>query len=150
MSNSAVLTNEDLPRKRGLSTDLNKPKFAILNPELTLTLPPYQVACGGGGHHDAHPGPLLQPLDNPLTDALAEGLPAPSSPRAAGPLTQGPDYSAMSELMWAGSLSHNGLTGLGGQGGTGRSTSWAMSSPPGLTWPTGPPWPPSGAAGPSM
>ncbi len=46
MSNSSVLTNEEIGRKRGLSTDFNRPKFAIMNPELTYTLPDYQIGCG--------------------------------------------------------------------------------------------------------
>ena len=45
-SDSAVLTNEETKIKRGLSTDFNRPAFAIMNPELTYTLPKYQVGCG--------------------------------------------------------------------------------------------------------
>ena len=45
-SDSAVLTNEETQIKRGLSTDLNRPVFAVMNPELTYTLPKYQVGCG--------------------------------------------------------------------------------------------------------
>lgn len=44
-SDSAVLTNEETGRKQGISTDFNRPKFAIMNPELAATLPKYQVAC---------------------------------------------------------------------------------------------------------
>ena len=73
-SNSAVLTNEELPRKRGLSTDLNRPKFAILNPELTHTLPPYQIACGIVDIMMHTLDRYFQPVDNALTDALAEAL----------------------------------------------------------------------------
>ena len=46
MSNSAVITNTELNLKKGFSTELNRCKFAILNPELTYTLSPYQTACG--------------------------------------------------------------------------------------------------------
>ena len=45
-SNSSVITNEDGWYKRGLSADIIRPKFAIMNPEVTYTLPPYQTACG--------------------------------------------------------------------------------------------------------
>ena len=45
-SNSAVLTNEETGKKAGINTDLNRPVFAIMNPELTYTLPPKQIACG--------------------------------------------------------------------------------------------------------
>ena len=45
-SDSAVLTNEETRKKGGISTSLNRPKFAIMNPVLTYTLPKYQIACG--------------------------------------------------------------------------------------------------------
>lgn len=116
MSNSAVLTNEDLPRKRGLSSDFNRPKFAILNPELTFTLPPYQVACGVVDIMMHTLDRYFNPLDNPLTDALAEALLRTVIGEGRRAMDHPRDYEAMSELMWAGSLSHNGLTGLGGDG----------------------------------
>ncbi len=47
ISDSAVLTNEETQEKAGISTsDLIRPKFAIMNPDLTYTLPKYQIACG--------------------------------------------------------------------------------------------------------
>lgn len=116
MSNSAVLTNEELPRKRGLSTDFNRPKFAILNPELTYTLPRYQIACGIVDIMMHTLDRYFQPVDNALTDALAEGLLRTVITQGRRALEDSHDYEAMSELMWAGSLSHNGLTGLGGPG----------------------------------
>lgn len=116
MSNSAVLTNEELPRKRGLSTDFNRPKFAILNPELTYTLPRYQIACGIVDIMMHTLDRYFQPVDNALTDALAEGLLRTVIAQGRRALEDSHDYEAMSELMWAGSLSHNGLTGLGGPG----------------------------------
>ena len=116
MSNSAVLTNEELPRKRGLSTDFNRPKFAILNPELTYTLPRYQIACGIVDIMMHTLDRYFQPVDNALTDALAEGLLRTVIAQGRRALEDSHNYEAMSELMWAGSLSHNGLTGLGGPG----------------------------------
>lgn len=116
MSNSAVLTNEELPRKRGLSTDFNRPKFAILNPELTYTLPRYQIACGIVDIMMHTLDRYFQPVDNALTDALAEGLLRTVITQGRRAMEDSHDYEAMSELMWAGSLSHNGLTGLGGPG----------------------------------
>lgn len=116
MSNSAVLTNEELPRKRGLSTDFNRPKFAILNPELTYTLPRYQIACGIVDIMMHTLDRYFQPVDNALTDALAEGLLRTVITQGRRAMENSHDYEAMSELMWAGSLSHNGLTGLGGPG----------------------------------
>ena len=116
MSDSAVLTDEATARKWGLSTELNRPAFAVLNPALTATLPKYQVACGTADilmHTlDRYFNPCA---DNELTDAIAEAL--LRTVIANGPVAvENPgSYQAMSELMWAGSLSHNGLTGLGGQ-----------------------------------
>ena len=46
MSSSSVITNEDGLIKRGYSSDYSRAKFAIMNPELTMTLPAYQTACG--------------------------------------------------------------------------------------------------------
>ena len=116
MSNSSVLTNEDIGRKRGLSTDFNRPKFAIMNPELTYTLPDYQIGCGIVDIMMHTMERYFNPVENPLTDALAEALLRTVIEQGRAAMTDHTDYTAMSELMWVGSLSHNGLTGLGGQG----------------------------------
>ena len=116
MSDSAVLTDEATARKWGLSTELNQPAFAILNPALTATLPKYQVACGTADilmHTlDRYFNPCA---DNELTDAIAEALLRTVIANGPAAVENPGNYRAMSELMWAGSLSHNGLTGLGGQ-----------------------------------
>lgn len=114
MSNSSVLTNQDTGEKRGLSVELNRPRFAILDPELTFTLPKYQIACGIVDI-------MMHTLDryftlsegNELTDELAEALLRVVIRNGKKALEHPDDYQSMSELMWAGSLSHNGLTGLG-------------------------------------
>ena len=116
MSNSSVLTNEEIGRKRGLSTDFNRPKFAIMNPELTYTLPDYQIGCGIVDIKMHTMERYFNPVENPLTDALAETLLRNVIEQGRTAMADHTDYTAMSELMWAGSLSHNGLTGLGGQG----------------------------------
>ena len=116
MSNSSVLTNEEIGRKRGLSTDFNRPKFAIMNPELTYTLPDYQIGCGIVDIMMHTMERYFNPVENPLTDALAETLLRSVIEQGRTAMADHTDYTAMSELMWAGSLSHNGLTGLGGQG----------------------------------
>lgn len=113
-SDSAVLTNEAAGQKRGLSTNLNRPRFAIMNPELTFTLPPYQIGCGIVDI-------MMHTLDryftptrgNALTDEWAEALLRVVIENGTRALEDPHDYDAMSELMWCGSLSHNGLTGLG-------------------------------------
>lgn len=116
MSDSAVLTNKDTGVKRGLSTDYNRPKFAIMNPVLTFTLPTYQVQCGVVDI-------LMHTLDryftktenNEMTDAIAEALLRVVFKNGKVAVENKEDYDAMSELMWAGSLSHNSITGLGAE-----------------------------------
>lgn len=114
-SNSAVLTNPAIGSKRGLSSDLNRPKFALLNPELTYSLPVYQVACGITDIMMHTLDRYFNPVDNELTDAIAEALLRTVIAKGRAAMDNPRDYDAMSELMWAGSLSHNGLTGLGGK-----------------------------------
>ena len=116
MSDSAVLTNEAIGRKQGLSTDFNRVKFAIMNPELTYTLPKYQVTCGIVDI-------MMHTLDryfthtkgNQMTDEIAEALLRTVIENGRKAWKDQTDYEAMSELMWCSSLSHNGITGLGAE-----------------------------------
>lgn len=114
-SASSVLTNQETGSKRGLSTHLNRPKFAIMNPELACTLPVYQVACGVTDIMMHTLDRYFNPTDNEVTDALAEALLRTVIANGRTAVADPHNYEAMSELMWAGSLSHNGLTGLGGR-----------------------------------
>lgn len=115
-SDSAVLTNDETLVKRGLSHPLHRPRFAIMNPELAATLPAYQVACGAVDIMMHTMDRYFNPItDNDLTDELAEAILRTVIRNAPQAIADPGDYRAMSELMWAGSLSHNGLTGLGGK-----------------------------------
>lgn len=115
MSNSSVITNAEEKLKKGLNNDLARPRFAIMNPELTLTLPPYQTAVGCADilmhtieRYFTPEAPMA------LTLALAEGL-LRTVMEAGRVLTRRPDdYDARANLLWASSLSHNDLTGAGG------------------------------------
>lgn len=113
-SDSAVLTNEATGEKRGLNTAFNKPRFAIMDPALTATLPPRQTACGVTDimmHTlDRY---FSTDTDNAFTDAVAEALLRTVAEQGRAAMADPMDYKARSELMWCGSLSHNGLTGLG-------------------------------------
>ena len=115
-SDSAVLTDEETCSKRGLTTDLNRPAFAVLDPDLAATLPRYQVACGVTDilmHTlDRYFNPVT---DNEISDAMAEALLRVVIDNGLIAVENPADPHAMSEIMWCGSLSHNGLTGLGGQ-----------------------------------
>ncbi|MCL2055730.1 MAG: iron-containing alcohol dehydrogenase [Oscillospiraceae bacterium] len=118
MSNSAVVTNEDGWFKRGCSTELGRPKFSILNPELTYTLPPYQTASGVVDIL-MHTMERYFILDDTLelTDEIAEGLMRVVMKNCLIALKDAEDYNARAEIMWAGSLSHNGLTSCGNGNG---------------------------------
>ena len=118
MSDSSVITKEDGLIKRGYSSDYGRPRFAILDPELTMTLPDYQTACGCTDimMHTMERY-FTQGGNMEITDALAEGL-LRTVMRNALILRDDPgNYDARAEVMWAGSLSHNGLTGCGNDGG---------------------------------
>ena len=114
-SDSAVLTDEESGVKRGLSTPFNRPVFAVLNPELTMTLPLFQVTCGIVDIMMHTMDRYFNPVrGNELTDALAEAVLRTAIANGRRAVADQQDYAAMSELMWCGSVSHNGLTGLGG------------------------------------
>lgn len=113
-SSSAVLTNEEIGKKAGLSTELNRPKFAIMNPELTYTLPKYQIACGITDimMHTMERY-FIPNQKNQMTDEIAEALLRVVIENGRKAIENPSDYDAMSEIMWCGSLSHNDITGLG-------------------------------------
>lgn len=117
MSSSSVITKEEGGMKRSYGSDLCRPKFAVMDPELTLTLPDYQTTCGctdilmhtmeryftNGGNME-------------LTDRIAEGLLKTVMKNAVILRDDPKNYEARAEVMWASSLSHNGLTGCGCNG----------------------------------
>lgn len=117
MSDSSVITKEEGWIKRGYNSDYARPVFAVMNPELTMTLPDYQTACGctdilmhtmeryftGSGNME-------------ITDSIAEGLMRTVMTNAKILAEDPRNYDARAEVMWAGSLSHNGLTGCGNGG----------------------------------
>lgn len=117
MSNSSVITNEELGMKRGCNSDYSRCRFAVMNPELTYTLPAYQTACGIADilmHTMERYFTPDSPMD--ITDRIAEGLMRTVISKADILMRDPADYEARAEVMWAGSLSHNGLTGCGSLG----------------------------------
>lgn len=127
-SNSAVLTNDDTEAldKRGLSTDFNRCRFAVMNPELTMSLPAWQIGAGAADifMHTAERY-FATEFGNHLTDEFAEGLMRNIILYGPRGVENPGDYEAMSEIMWSGSVSHVGLTGLGAAGKNGRDGDWA-------------------------
>ncbi len=118
MSDSSVITKEEGLVKRGYSSDYGRPRFAIMDPALTVTLPDYQTACGCA---DIMMHTMERYFTNggnmELTDAIAEGLLRTVMVNAEKLVKDPKDIDARAEVMWAGSLSHNGLTGCGNDGG---------------------------------
>ncbi|MBE7061100.1 MAG: iron-containing alcohol dehydrogenase [Clostridiales bacterium] len=114
MSNSAVITNLELNMKKGCSTELNRLKFAVMNPELTYTLPAYQTACGVVDIM-AHTMERYFTVcdDTDLTDRIAESILKAVISAGRVAVETPNDYEARATIMWASSLSHNGLTGCG-------------------------------------
>ncbi len=115
MSNSCVITNDETLEKRGFSSDFNRPLFAILNPELTYSVNKWQTACGVV---DIMMHTLERYFSNgndkeELTDNLALGLLKAVYDAGKVVMDNPKDYDARATLMWANSLSHNGLTGCG-------------------------------------
>ena len=114
MSNSCVITNEDGWLKRGLNTEYARCKFAIMNPELTYTLPAYQTSSGCVdilSHTQERYFTLEEGTE--LTDEIAEGLMRTVIRNAKILVTEPENYEARANVMWASSVSHNGLTGCG-------------------------------------
>lgn len=128
LSNSAVLTNDELdpPIKSGINTDLNRCRFAALNPELTMTLPKYQIGAGAADifMHTSERY-FASILGNHLSDEIAEGLFRDIIKYGPIGVNDPSSYEAMSEIMWCGSISHSGITGLGSKGDTPKDGDWA-------------------------
>lgn len=115
MSSSMVLTIEDGMMKRSYGHDCARPRFAIMNPELTYSLPAYQTASGAADimMHTMERYFTPTDTDTSLTDRIAEGLMVSVRDAAQVAVKDPENYEARATLMWAGSLSHNGLTGAG-------------------------------------
>ena len=117
MSGGSVVTKEDEQLKRSYGCDNARPKFAIINPELTYTLPKYQIACGVVDIMMHTMERYFSPVGNlELTDKIAEGLLRTMVKYGKLSLENPHNYEARAEIMWASSLAHNGLTGCGGIG----------------------------------
>ncbi|BFL48445.1 NADH-dependent alcohol dehydrogenase [Lactonifactor longoviformis] len=118
MSNSCVITKEDGWIKRGYNDDISRCQFAVMNPELTYTLPPYQTASGCTDILMHTMERYFVPFDTmELTDGISEVLMQTVICNARILMQDPANYNARAEVMWAGSLSHNGLTGCATLGG---------------------------------
>ena len=117
-SNSCVITDEQTKSKRSYNDNVARPKFAIMNPELTMTLPDYQTESGCT---DIMMHTMERYFTNggnmKITDAIAEALLRTVMEQSKILHTDPYNYDARAEVMWAGSLAHNDLTGCGNDGG---------------------------------
>lgn len=119
-SKSCVITNEDGWYKRPVNVQINRPVFAIMNPEVTFTLPPYQTACGAAdimAHVMERYFTNVPHVD--YTDRLCEATLKTVIKHVPLVLENPEDYDARAEIMWAGTLAHNDLLE------TGRVGDWA-------------------------
>lgn len=114
LSDSCVITKDDGLLKRGVNSDLCRCRFAIMNPERTFTLPPYQTAAGATDimMHTMERY-FCKYQDMTLTDSLAEALLRTVKNCTIDVLRDPEDYRARAQIMWAGSLSHNNLMECG-------------------------------------
>lgn len=120
-SNSCVITKADENLKRFCDNDINRPVFAIENPEITMSLPPFQTACGVVDimSHSFERYFTPEKENNVLTDYLCEAI-FHTCMECGRTLMKDPqNYEARANVMVAATLSHNGLTGMG------RTGDWA-------------------------
>ena len=113
-SNSCVITQDATKTKRGIRTELNRCRFAIMNPELAMTVPKYQIACGATdilAHMMERYFTSTKEVD--LTDRMCEGA-MQAVIRAAKLAVDNPqDYDAQAQLMWGSTVAHNDTLGVG-------------------------------------
>ncbi|MGB4090383.1 MAG: iron-containing alcohol dehydrogenase [Ruminococcus flavefaciens] len=118
-SGASVVTKEDGWLKRDVSSDLLRPKFSILNPELTCSLPPYQTACGATDIM-AHVFEryFTNTKEVEITDRLCEAVLMTMIKETPRVIADPGNYEARANIMWAGTVAHNDIVGVG------RSQDW--------------------------
>ena len=131
MSDSAVITDDlsAIPVKYGTNNDFNRCLFAVLNPELTFTLPKFQIGSGVADifMHTAERYFVTEALTgNHESDAIAEATMRNIIKYGLIGYNNPTDYEAMSEIMWTSTVSHNDITGLGVSASSGRGGDWAV------------------------
>ncbi|NKF08652.1 iron-containing alcohol dehydrogenase [Clostridium gasigenes] len=113
-SGGTVITNEDGGYKRSTGDRTMRPQFAIMNPELTYTLPDYQTACGACDMFAHILERYFTNVENVgLTDRLCEGAMKNIIENAKKVLENGNDYAARAEIMLSGTIAHNDSLSMG-------------------------------------
>lgn len=113
-SGDSVITKEEGRLKRGAGSDLIRPRFSIMNPELTCTLPPYQTACGATDIM-AHVFEryFTNTTEVEVTDRLCEAVLLTMIKETPRVITDPSNYQARANIMWAGMVAHNNIVGVG-------------------------------------
>ncbi len=113
-SADTVVTQESTMMKRATSSEYLRPKFSILNPELTFTLSPYQTACGAADIM-AHVFEryFTNTTEVEITDRLCEAVLLTMVKEAPRVIADPENYEARANIMWAGMVAHNNLVGVG-------------------------------------
>lgn len=113
-SGNSVINNEKTGFKKGAASDILRPKFSILNPELTCTLPPYQTAAGATDimiHICERYFSNTEEVE--ITDRLCEAVLKTIIYEAPRLIEDPNNYEARANVMWAGTLAHNNVCGVG-------------------------------------
>ncbi len=118
-SGGSVVTKEDGMLKRDTGSDLLRPRFSILNPQLTCTLPAYQTACGATDIM-AHVFEryFTNTKEVEITDRLCEAVLLTMIKETPRVIADPSNYEARANIMWAGTVAHNDIVGVG------RSQDW--------------------------
>ena len=118
-SPDSVITKEDGMLKRGASGEAYRPKFSILNPALTQTLPAYQTACGITDiMAHLYERYLTNTSNVETTDRMIEALLLAMKTEGPKAVADSSDYESRANIMWAGMMAHNNSCGVG------RSQDW--------------------------
>ena len=113
-SGDAVITRQDGLLKRGCTTDLIRPRFSVLNPELTFSLPAWQTACGCTDIMSHTFERYFTPTEDvEVTDRLCEAILMTIIKEAPRVIANPCDYDARANIMWAGMVAHNNIVGAG-------------------------------------
>ena len=113
-STNSVINLEPENLKRGAGGNILRPKFAVMNPELTMSLPPFQTACGLADMFAHLCERYFSPTaDVALTDNLCEAVMRTIVLEGAKVMANPNDYQARANVMWAGTLAHNDICGAG-------------------------------------
>ncbi len=115
-SGDSVITKEEGGLKRGAGSDLIRPRFSIMNPELTCTLPPYQTACGATdimAHVFERYFTNTEEVE--ITDRLCEAVLMTMIKETPRVIADPSNYQARANIMWAGTVAHTNIVGVGRQ-----------------------------------